>query len=141
MVPRPYVQSRTYVDAPGSPPLDYRAKFERVNDRPRPDYLARLKIVDAYLRFQQEQVSRWIAEEERKIAAAEARQPPPPPPDWLIERGIGVGRPAVYVHVGDCPMIQGMRRAADQAQARQALADGVEACPHCRPDTELGLLD
>jgi hypothetical protein len=25
--------------------------------------------------------------------------------------------------------------------AVRALADGVEACPHCRPDTLLGVLD
>jgi hypothetical protein len=26
-------------------------------------------------------------------------------------------------------------------QALRALADGVDACPHCRPDSELGYLE
>ncbi|MDT0567893.1 DUF6233 domain-containing protein [Streptomyces sp. DSM 3412] len=112
-----------------------------MNEKPRPDYLARLRVVDAYLRHQLDQIGRWIAEEERKVAAAEARRPPPPPPDWLIERGIGVGRPPMYVHVGDCHMARGMRRGVDQAQARRALAEGVEACSHCRPDTALGIVE
>lgn len=27
------------------------------------------------------------------------------------------------------------------ARGRRALAEGVEACTHCRPDTALGVLD
>ncbi|WP_327722800.1 DUF6233 domain-containing protein (plasmid) [Streptomyces sp. NBC_00490] len=26
-------------------------------------------------------------------------------------------------------------------QAVRALTDGVDPCPHCRPDTDLGILD
>ncbi|WP_367038188.1 DUF6233 domain-containing protein [Streptomyces sp. Je 1-332] len=32
-------------------------------------------------------------------------------------------------------------RGVTQDQARRALYERVEACPHCRPDTELGILD
>ncbi|MFG2025386.1 DUF6233 domain-containing protein [Streptomyces sp. NPDC048825] len=32
-------------------------------------------------------------------------------------------------------------RPLERDQAVRALADGIEACTHCRPDTELGLLD
>ncbi|MGW0775224.1 DUF6233 domain-containing protein [Streptomyces sp. NPDC002835] len=31
-------------------------------------------------------------------------------------------------------------RPVSSEQARQALADGVEACQFCRPDTDLGVL-
>ncbi|WP_347232863.1 DUF6233 domain-containing protein [Streptomyces silvensis] len=51
------------------------------------------------------------------------------------------GRPPIYVHVGDCPTAGKHRRAAAMEEARRALAGGVDACPHCRPDTELGVLD
>ncbi|MFF5019923.1 DUF6233 domain-containing protein [Streptomyces sp. NPDC001165] len=29
----------------------------------------------------------------------------------------------------------------DSDTARRALADGVEACSHCRPDRDIGFLD
>ncbi|MEU5583084.1 DUF6233 domain-containing protein [Streptomyces huasconensis] len=85
---------------------------------------------------------RWIADEERREAERiRGRQARPPAPDWLIELGIGQGKPAVCVHVGGCHMAGQRTRGADLAQARQALSEGVTACIHCRPDTELGVLD
>ncbi|MEH0428821.1 DUF6233 domain-containing protein [Streptomyces stelliscabiei] len=112
-----------------------------MNDRPRPDYLARLRVVEGFLRHQLGQVGRWIAEEERKIEAAEARREPPPSQDWLIEQGLN-GRSPVYVHVGGCWNAGKRSRGVDRDQAVRALAEaGVPACPHCRPDTELGILD
>ncbi|WP_018528884.1 MULTISPECIES: DUF6233 domain-containing protein [unclassified Streptomyces] len=47
----------------------------------------------------------------------------------------------MYVHVGGCHMAGKRSRAATRDQARQALAAGVDECPHCRPDTALGVLD
>ncbi|WP_349239970.1 DUF6233 domain-containing protein [Streptomyces scabiei] len=94
-----------------------------MNDKPRPDYLARLRVVDAYLRHQLDQVGRWIAEEERKIEAAEARREPPPPPDWLIEQGLN-GRSPVYVHIGDCWNAGKRSRRAARDQALRALTEG-----------------
>ncbi|MFE2849924.1 DUF6233 domain-containing protein [Streptomyces lavendulae] len=44
----------------------------------------------------------WIATEEQHQALATARRPAPPPPEWLIEHGIGTGRPPVRVHAGGC---------------------------------------
>ncbi|MGR4880633.1 DUF6233 domain-containing protein [Streptomyces sp. LARHCF249] len=35
----------------------------------------------------------------------------------------------------------GRCRPADRDAARRALAEGVEACTHCRPDTALDVLD
>ncbi len=88
------------------------------------------------------QIDRWIAREERREAerrrGAQAR---PPAPDWVLEVGIGdSGRP-VYVHAGGCHMIGKHWRGVDRAQALHALAEGVNGCPHCRPDTALGLLE
>lgn len=83
----------------------------------------------------------WIADEEQRLAVVEARQPPAPPPDWLIEQGIGVGRRPVRVHAGGCWDASKRCRAAGADEVRRALVGGVEACPHCRPDTVLGVLD
>lgn len=112
-----------------------------MNDRPRPDYLTRLRVVEGFLRHQLDQVGRWITEEERKIEAAEARREPPPTPDWLIEQGLS-GRAPVYVHAGGCWNAGKRSRGVDRDQAVRALTEGgVPPCPHCRPDTELGILD
>jgi hypothetical protein len=83
----------------------------------------------------------WIAAEEQRLAAEETRLPAPPPPDWLIEHGIGAGRAPVRVHVGDCWDTRSRCKPASADLARRALAEGVEACTHCRPDTALGVLD
>ncbi|MEV5567924.1 DUF6233 domain-containing protein [Streptomyces sp. NPDC052196] len=80
---------------------------------------------------------RWIADEERRRSEHEqglaAR---PPQPDWLIEQGIARGR-VVYVHQGWCTMAGTRSKAAEQDQALRALAEGVDPCPHCRPDNAL----
>nr|WP_157164623.1 DUF6233 domain-containing protein [Streptomyces typhae] len=89
----------------------------------------------------------WVHRLDEAIATAERQEAErarglarrPPPPDWLIEGA--AGRPPIYVHVGDCPTAGKHTRAAVMEEARRALAEGVEACPHCRPDTELGVLD
>ncbi|RSS41592.1 hypothetical protein EF912_31370 [Streptomyces sp. WAC07061] len=83
----------------------------------------------------------WIATEEQLIAAGAGARPAPPPPEWLIEHGIGTGRPAVRVHVGGCWDTRTRCKAATADAARQALAGGIPACPHCRPDTALGILE
>ncbi|MFI0242551.1 DUF6233 domain-containing protein [Streptomyces sp. NPDC016845] len=44
----------------------------------------------------------------------------PSVPEWLIERGLQ------------------NRHSAERDEARRALVDGTDACPHCRPDTALG---
>nr|WP_206326116.1 DUF6233 domain-containing protein [Streptomyces sp. N502] len=85
---------------------------------------------------------RWIADEERREAqrrATEERRPPPP--DWLIEQSLSRDVPPVYVHVGGCHMAGKRSKGVTRDAALRALTDGVDACPHCRPDTELGILD
>ncbi|WSB58629.1 DUF6233 domain-containing protein (plasmid) [Streptomyces cellulosae] len=47
----------------------------------------------------------------------------------------------VYVHVGGCWNTGKRSAGVSRDQALHALAEGVPACPHCRPDTELGYVD
>ncbi|MEV2255946.1 DUF6233 domain-containing protein [Streptomyces sp. NPDC050147] len=106
--------------------------------------IRRIDVLRFLERVQESDLARtrvWIADEERReterIRGEQAR---PPAPDWVIEQGLG-GRVPVYVHRGDCHMAGKRSRGADRDQARRTLAEGVDACPHCRPDTELGVLE
>jgi hypothetical protein len=111
-------------------------------DKPVPTYLDKLRIVRAYLVHQLDQVDRWIADEERK--AAEKRhgeQARPPQPDWLLEAGLNRDAVPVYVHVGGCHMAGKRSRGIGRGDALRWLAEGVPACTHCRPDSELGYLE
>ncbi|MFI7396393.1 DUF6233 domain-containing protein [Streptomyces tendae] len=85
---------------------------------------------------------RWIAEEERREAERRRGiERKPPEPDWLLEQGLNPSSPPVYVHVGDCWNTGTRSKGIEREQARRALADGVEACPHCRPDSALRMPD
>ncbi|MFB6811463.1 DUF6233 domain-containing protein [Streptomyces sp. NPDC056387] len=57
----------------------------------------------------------------------------------MIERGIGVGRLPVRVHAGGCWDARKRCTGMSMEEARRALAEGVQACPHCRPDAALGI--
>ncbi|MBZ3904400.1 hypothetical protein J8M51_22515 [Streptomyces scabiei] len=91
----------------------------------------------------------WVSRIETKIAALEereaevarGRQRKPAEPDWLVELGIGVGRPAVELHVGGCYAAGKRRRPVGRDEARRLLASGLRACTHCRPDQHLGILE
>jgi hypothetical protein len=119
----------------------YSRNIEHVNDSSasRLDQLLFLKRVQEQ---DLERTRRWIAAEERRQAerrrGIEAR---PPAPDWLIERGLDGHSPAVYVHVGGCHMAGKRSKGIERDQALRALSDGVPACTHCRPDSELGYLE
>ncbi|UUU31999.1 DUF6233 domain-containing protein [Streptomyces sp. CA-210063] len=88
------------------------------------------------------QLNRWIAvEEQREAARQRAEELRPPPPEWLLERSIGAGSPAVRVHQGGCVMASGVRlKPISEEQARRALYEHVEACPFCTPDTVLQVI-
>ncbi|MFJ3201040.1 DUF6233 domain-containing protein [Streptomyces sp. NPDC086989] len=105
-----------------------------------PPDLPRLRTLETWLGMTLERVRQQIAAAEQQEAAA-ARRELPPPPDWLIEHGIGVGAHPVRVHAGHCWDTRSRCHPASRDLARRALADGVEACTHCRPDTALGVLD
>jgi hypothetical protein len=116
-------------------------RIEQVND-PAPSRLDMLRFLE---RVQQQDLARtrqWIAAEQQRQAERERGQERrPPQPDWTIEPGINRDSSATYVHVGGCHMAGKRRRAASREQAMQALVNGVPACSHCRPDTELGIID
>ncbi|MDX2732896.1 DUF6233 domain-containing protein [Streptomyces sp. PA03-2a] len=90
----------------------------------------------------------WLSRIDEAIAAAEQQEKEkrqgeerrPPTADWIVELGIGVGQSPVEVHVGGCRMAGKRQRIISREQALAALADGIRACIHCRPDTELGIL-
>ncbi|MGP3683146.1 DUF6233 domain-containing protein [Streptomyces sp. IBSNAI002] len=106
-----------------------------------PPDLPRLRVLVTYLRGELGRAERALTAAEEAEALAARRRPPLEPPAWLVERGIGVGRPAARVHVGGCWDSTKRCTPASAEQVRALLADGVPACPHCRPDTALGVLE
>jgi hypothetical protein len=112
-----------------------------MNDSSAPTRLDKLRFLERVQVGDLDRTRRWIAAEERRETerhrGAQAR---PPASDWLIEMGLG-GRAPVYVHVGGCHMAGKRSRGVDRDQALRAVTEGVDACPHCRPDTELGILE
>ncbi|MFJ7963107.1 DUF6233 domain-containing protein [Streptomyces sp. NPDC096324] len=107
--------------------------------------MPRLDLLRFLERVQEQDLDRtrrWIEDEETRERERERGiQARPPAPDWMIERGLDGHTPPVYVHRGDCHMAGKRSRGVTEDQARRALAERVDACPHCRPDTELGILD
>lgn len=114
-------------------------RIEHVND---PSRLDQLRFLERVQERDLRRTRQWIAaEEQRQTERERGQQRWPPAPDWTIEQGLNGGVP-VYVHAGDCHMAGKRSRGAtrEQAmQAMQALTEGVDACTHCRPDTELGI--
>jgi hypothetical protein len=115
-------------------------RIERVNDQPsRLDllrFLERVQLADL------ERTRRWIADEERKAAEKQrGEQARPPAPDWLLEMGLNRDAPPVYVHEGHCHMAGKRSHGIGRSDALRWLAEGVPACTHCRPDSDLGYLD
>nr|WP_240981169.1 DUF6233 domain-containing protein [Streptomyces sp. N502] len=107
-----------------------------------PPDLHRLRTLETWLQLSLDEVRKAIAaaeqrEQERRVG--EERRPPPP--DWLIEQSLSREVSPVYVHVGGCHMAGKRSKGVPRDAALRALTDGVDACPHCRPDTELGILD
>lgn len=107
-----------------------------------PPDLLRLRTLETWLALALDDVRRAIAHAERREQerqrGIEAR---PPAPDWLLEFGLNRDAPPVYVHTGECHMAGKRSKPATRNTAMRALTDGVDACPHCRPDTALGILD
>ncbi|MFF5480834.1 DUF6233 domain-containing protein [Streptomyces sp. NPDC012935] len=91
----------------------------------------------------------WLQRIDHKIAALQKRQAEeeharrtrPRPPEWIVELGIGDGRPPIEIHAGDCHMAGHRRRAVSREEARRLLAAGLRACIHCQPDNRLHILD
>ncbi|WP_282797360.1 DUF6233 domain-containing protein [Streptomyces sp. CC224B] len=79
------------------------------------------------------------AAERREAERARGRAARPPEPDWLLEGGRG--RRPIYVHAGGCRLTGKHSHGINLVEARRALAEGVPACPHCRPESKLGMLE
>jgi hypothetical protein len=113
-----------------------------VNDPAPPPRLDLLRFLERVQQQDLARTRRWIADEERKererLQGEAAR---PTPPDWLLEYGLNRDAPPNAVHVGGCHMAGKRSKGVDSDTVRRALASGVPACTHCRPDTELGILD
>ncbi|MFB7657903.1 MULTISPECIES: DUF6233 domain-containing protein [unclassified Streptomyces] len=111
-------------------------------NEPDPTRLTVLRFLERVQLRDLARTRKWIKDEERRAAeeqcGIEAR---PAPPDWLLERGLNGHSPPVYVHTGDCWNVGRNSTGIEQEQARQAIATGIKACPHCRPDTALHMLD
>ncbi|MFE2563002.1 DUF6233 domain-containing protein [Streptomyces mirabilis] len=106
-----------------------------------PPDLPRLRTLETWLAHTLDRVRQQIAAvEQQEVEQRRGEQARPPDPDWLIEQGLS-GRAAVYVHVGGCRMAGKRSRGVERDQALRALAEGVDACTHCRPDSELGFID
>jgi hypothetical protein len=104
-----------------------------------PPDLPRLQVLETWLRMQLATVQSRI----RQVEEQERSRPEPirpPQPDWLLETARLSGRRGdpLYVHHGACTAAKG--KAITREEAMQALVQGVEPCPYCRPDTELGIL-
>ncbi|MCX5522569.1 DUF6233 domain-containing protein [Streptomyces bobili] len=112
-----------------------------MNDRP-PSRLEQLRFLERVQLGDLERTRRWIADEERREAERQrginAR---PPAPDWLLEMGLNREAPPNTVHVGGCHMAGKRSRGIGRTDALRWLAEGIPACTHCRPDSELGYLD
>ena len=114
--------------------------IEQVNDLP-PD-LPRLRTLETWLALQLHHVRHAItAAERREAEQQQAAEAQPATPDWMLEGGLSQAAPPVYVHVGGCHMAGKRVKGVPRDVALRALTEGVDACPHCRPDSELGYLD
>lgn len=110
-----------------------------MNDLP-PD-LPRLRTLETWLQLTLDEVRAAItAAEKRETERQRGIERRPPAPDWLLEFSLG-GRHPLAVHTGGCHMAGKRPHGVTRETALQALADGVTACTHCRPDSELGYLD
>jgi hypothetical protein len=107
-----------------------------------PPDLARLLTLRVWHAMWLQRIDTKIAAlQERNAEQEQGRNNRPQEPDWIVELGIGNGRPPTEVHVGDCYAAGKRRRPVPRDEARQLLTSGVRACTHCKPDAQLRILD
>ena len=128
---------------PVTPPTGIEHIIECVTDPDaEPSRLTLLRFLERVQLRDLERTRGWMGQEEQGAAAAGRGQEHDGPreAEWLIEHGL-TGRSPAYVHVGGCWSGGRRSRGVPRDEALRALAQGVEPCPQCRPDTELGLLE
>ncbi|MER5813879.1 DUF6233 domain-containing protein [Streptomyces californicus] len=108
-----------------------------------PPDIERLRVLETWLDLSLCRVREQIAAIEHQQPPAPRAAPPPPAgktgppaPAWGIADA-GIGIPASELHRGDCWARGGDLRPISAEEARAALAEGVQACEVCRPDTML----
>ena len=107
-----------------------------------PPDLDRLRTLRVWHALWLNRIDAKIALLERREAEAEhGRESRPRPPEWVVEVGIGTSKTPVQVHAGTCHMIGSRRRPVSRDEARRLLAEGLRACTHCQPDTQLHIID
>ncbi|MEU0355003.1 DUF6233 domain-containing protein [Streptomyces cyaneofuscatus] len=107
-----------------------------------PPDLPRLRTLRTWYAMWLGRIDQAIKQAEEKQRAEQLKaQRKAATPDWFVELGIGQGAPPVDVHVGGCHMAGERRKTITREQAIDRITQGVNACTHCRPDTELGLLE
>ncbi|WP_351234207.1 DUF6233 domain-containing protein [Streptomyces sp. NPDC002133] len=106
-----------------------------------PPDLPRLHVLETFLVLTLARVRERITHLEQQEAIRSRAERQQPPPEWTLEISIN-GQSPIGVHAGDCRMggSQVRTRQITREQAARALAEGVEACRFCRPDSELGIL-
>ncbi|WP_331724029.1 DUF6233 domain-containing protein [Streptomyces sp. NBC_00005] len=114
--------------------------FDHARDLP--DDLERLQTLRIWHALCLDRIDRKIAYlQERQAAEERGRARRPPTPDWILELNRTTGHP-LAVHVGDCGMTGHRTQPVSHDSARRLLTtDQVPACPFCRPDTELHIVD
>jgi hypothetical protein len=106
-----------------------------------PPDLPRLRTLETWLSLTLGEVRKAIAAQERQEQERQRGiDAKPPDPDWMLELSLG-GRHPIQVHAGGCRMAGKRPKGVTRGVALRALAEGVAACSHCRPDTELGYLE
>ncbi|MFG2731027.1 DUF6233 domain-containing protein [Streptomyces canus] len=83
----------------------------------------------------------WLQRIDTKIAAVRQREAEhehgrrrrPPVSDWIVELGIGTGRPPTQLHVGDCYAAGKRRRHVDRDEARRLLPPNCPPAPTAAP--------
>jgi hypothetical protein len=107
-----------------------------------PPDLPRLRTLETWLSLTLAQVRQAIAAaEQREAERQRGEEHRPPLPDWLLEMGLNRDAPPVYLHTGGCWNAGKRSRGISRDEALRRLADGIPACIHCRPDSELGFLE
>ncbi|MEO3978005.1 DUF6233 domain-containing protein [Streptomyces sp. CAU 1734] len=111
-------------------------------------FLRRVQIQDL------DRTERWIREAEQHLSRrspwpdrgrpgprptpAGTLGPSSPAPDWLVEQSIAG---PIGLHTGECWIPAPGSKSLTRDEARRALAEGLPACPDCKPDTALGFVD